>query len=204
MTETLMRLVSDFGAPSLFVILAINCLGVPFPTSLIMLALGALAANDEISLVSFASAGIAGAVVGDQLGYGLGSLGSRAIAERSAGIPWLAAALKRAGDFETSWGDTGIFLSRWLLSPLGPYVNVVAGMTAYSWPRFTFWAAAGEALWVAIYLGLGFAFSRSVQALADLLGSLSWMLVGTVATAVLGRKLYTTLRSAAASAGHAG
>jgi membrane protein DedA with SNARE-associated domain len=29
----------------------------------------------------------------------------------------------------------GVFLSRWL-TPLGPVVNVTAGATQYSWPRF--------------------------------------------------------------------
>lgn len=190
MAETLMRLVTDFGALSLFLILAINCLGLPFPTSLIMLALGALAAQDEVSLVAFVGAGVAGAVVGDQLGYGLGRLGKKSIARRAAYKPWLSAALKRAVDFESAWGDAGIFLSRWLLSPLGPYVNIVAGMTGYSWPRFTFWGFAGEAVWVFIYMGLGAMFSHSVEMLADLMGNLTWMLVAAVVASLVGWKLY--------------
>lgn len=139
-----MRLVSDFGAASLFFILAVNCLGVPFPTSLIMLAIGALAAQGEISLVPFLVNGIAGAVAGDQLGYGVGRLGSSAISRSVAVRTKLGVVMKRARDFETKWGDMGIFLSRWLLSPMGPYVNIVAGMTAYSWPRFTLWGGRGR------------------------------------------------------------
>lgn len=199
MTETAMSVVSEWGAPALFVILAINCLGVPLPTSLIMLALGALSVEGDISAVSFAAAGMAGAIFGDQLGYGLGRMGAGVVEHSVKSRPWLSAALKRAAEYESSWGDLGIFLSRWLLSPLGPYINIVAGTTGYSWPRFTLWVVAGEAVWVWIYIGLGAMFSRSVQMLADLMGSLTWMLAAATMAAFLGWRLFVM---ASGTSGH--
>lgn len=186
-----MALVEDFGGPALFVILAVNCLGVPFPTSLIMLAIGALAAQDQWPLTTFLGWGILGAVAGDQLGYLLGRLGFGLIAAQSTKYAWLSSVLRSAESFEGRWGDLGIFLSRWLFSPLGPYVNLFAGMTAYSWVRFTMWDIAGESVWVGIYMGLGVAFSRSVQNLADLLGDLTWMVVFGAITVILAVSIWS-------------
>nr|CAD6601085.1 DedA family protein [Rhizobium sp. Khangiran2] len=99
------------------------------------------------------------------------------------------------GGRQNRWSDLGIFLSRWLLSPLGPWINLYSGLTHYSWVRFSLLVIAGEFVWVSVYLGAGMLFSSSVAALADILGSLTWFLVtGTVAIA-LGWKLVTMLRS---------
>jgi len=80
----------------------------------------------------------------------------------------------------------GVFLSRWLLTPLGPVVNVTAGATQYSWPRFFLYDALGEMLWVLLYVLLGKFFSDRVQALNDLLGDLTWAILGLIAAIVLG------------------
>lgn len=138
--------------------------------------------------------GFGGAVAGDQAGYMIGRLGSGLLEQGSGGPAWLATSLARAAAFQNHWSDLGIFLSRWLLSPLGPWVNLYSGLTHYSWVRFSLLVIAGEFVWVSVYLGLGMLFSSSVAALADILGSLTWFLVtGTVAIA-LGWKLVTTLR----------
>lgn len=64
-------------------------------------------------------------------------------------------------------------------------------MTAYSWVRFTMWDIAGESVWVGIYMGLGVAFSRSVQNLADLLGDLTWMVVFGAITVILAVSIWS-------------
>jgi membrane protein DedA with SNARE-associated domain len=65
----------------------------------------------------------------------------------------------------------GVFLSRWLVSPLGPWVNLIAGATGMSALRFTLSGAAGEAVWVGLYVGLGFLFAANIGALSYVLGN---------------------------------
>ncbi|HSP24915.1 MAG TPA: DedA family protein [Saliniramus sp.] len=201
MTEALMLFVSDYGALALFVILAINCLGVPFPTSLIMLAAGSLVEQGEMALLPVLAGSIAGAVVGDQLGYLVGRLGGDRAARPLASRLKAEAAIARAEAFMQKWGGMGVFLTRWLLSPLGPYVNLVAGMTRYSWPSFSFWDLLGESLWVVGYVMLGVTFSRSVQNLASVLGNFTWFLVFAAATLFLGWKVIGFLRRRQMAAG---
>jgi membrane protein DedA with SNARE-associated domain len=85
----------------------------------------------------------------------------------------------------------GVFLSRWLASPLGPYINFTSGLTRYNWSRFLFWGALGEAIWVSLYIGIGYAFSAQAQAIADMVGNVIWLLIAAGITVLLGRKLFS-------------
>ena len=196
MIELLMDAVGDWGAPALFALLAVNCFGVPFPMSLLLLAVGAIVADGDLDAVTVLLSGIAGAIVGDQAGYWLGRVGGRPAMAAAARRFALAGAMERAEAFSRRHGAPGVFLTRWLLSPLGPYVNIVAGTTHMPWPAFTAWGALGEAVWVGIYVGLGAAFSDAVPALADLLGNATWFLVALAATLGLGFAVYRMRRPA--------
>ena len=195
MPEQLIAIVQDYGALGLAAILMASCVGLPVPSSLVMMALGSFLQHEDMDILPYFLIGFGGAVAGDQAGYMIGRLGSGLLEQGSGGPAWLATSLARAAAFQNRWSDLGIFLSRWLLSPLGPWVNLYSGLTRYSWVRFSLLVIAGEFVWVSVYLGAGMLFSSSVAALADILGSLTWFLVtGTVAIA-LGWKLVTTLRS---------
>ena len=92
------------------------------------------------------------------------------------------------------WGGPGIFLSRWLVTSLGPWINVTSGISEYPWHRFLLWDVLGEVLWVVLYLALGYAFSGSVQSIAEILGDLAWVILGLIVATVLGWKLVQYLR----------
>lgn len=191
MIDQLMAAVGAWGAPALSVILAINCLGLPFPTSLLLLAVGAIAADGGLSATSVLAWGIGGAVAGDQAGYWAGRVGGRGAIRAVSARFHLGAALARAEAVSERWGAVGVFLTRWLLSPVGPYVNLVAGVGRMPWTLFTVWGLLGEVIWVALYTGLGYAFADSIPAAADLLGTATWFLLAAAATAALG---WTLLR----------
>ena len=95
------------------------------------------------------------------------------------------------------WGGAGVFFSRWLVTPLGPWVNFASGIANYSWVRFSVWDFLGETLCAALYICLGLVFSDRVQAVADVLGNLTWVALGVVITAFLGWKLFSRQRQPA-------
>jgi membrane protein DedA with SNARE-associated domain len=195
MIDTLFALVPVYGAGIVFVITLISCLGVPVPGSLALLAAGAFAASGDMSIGAGIAAGFAGAVLGDQLGYGIGARGGR-LAERLTARPGMAALLDQAHVLALRWGAPGIFFSRWLVSPLGPAINLISGMTRYPWARFTLWGVAGEVVWVGLYFGLGFAFGASIAAVADVMGNLAWFLAAAAVTFLLGYRLHGLLHRA--------
>ncbi|HMF56960.1 MAG TPA: DedA family protein [Pyrinomonadaceae bacterium] len=195
MTDQLFGLLSTYGLPALFVILAIASAGVPFPITLLLIATGSFVAQGEMGLWRVLIVCSAGAITGDQIGYWLGRWGGRKLVHRVAKRFGGADKIKRAEAFTKRWGGVGVFLSRWLVTLLGPWLNLTSGIAGYSWPRFLFWDVLGEVLWVVIYVGLGKIFSDRVGALAELLGNLTWVIVGVLAAAILGWKLLQYFRS---------
>ncbi len=192
MTEQLLELLTTYGLPALFVAMILAAAGMPFPSSLTLIAMGSFVAQGELSFWPVVLSGAAGAIVGDQIGYAFGRYGGR---------PLLAAVTRRIGGadkvaqaeaYSRRWAGWGVFFSRWLIGPLGPWVNVTSGLTEYPWPRFLVLDVAGELLWLLIYVSLGRAFSDQVQTIASLLGNLTWVIVGLLAAAALGWKLFGT------------
>ena len=196
MTDDLVELVTTHGPGALFFILLANCLGMPFPTSLLLMAIGSFAGQGEMSLFPFVLAGRTGAVIGGQAGHLLGRLGGRLIIARLAKQPRARATFERAERLIWRWSGPGIYFSRWLLAPLGPWVNLATGISGYPWLRFALWDFFGLATWIGLYVTLGYVFSGSVQRMAELSGSLTWLLVFTLLTLLLGWLLLRRWRAA--------
>jgi membrane-associated protein len=182
MTETLLELVPTYGPLAVFAATLLGCFGFPVPGSLVLLAAGSFAASGDMALATVLVGGLAGAIIGDQAGYWLGAYGGEAIVQRLSRRPRSAAALGAARAFTLRWGRLGVFLSRWLVAPLGPPINLVTGMLGMSWLAFSLVGALGEVVWVFGFVALGFAFSQSILAISALLGDLAWFLAaGAVA-----------------------
>jgi membrane-associated protein len=194
-TDQLLAWLSLYGVPALFGILVVTCAGVPFPDTLLLLTVGSFVAQGDMKLWQVLVVGCAGAIAGDQIGYCLGRWGGRRLVRRITNKVGGADKIKRAEAFSKRWGGPGIFFSRWLVGPLGPWINLSSGITAYPWPRFVVWDVLGEVLWVVLYLMLGKIFSDRVQSLAELLGNLTWVIVGGIAATILGWKLFQYFRN---------
>ena len=189
-TEFVLELMVNYGVPILFLVTFFSCLCVPVPSSLLMLAGGSFAATGDLDTAATVAAAYSGAVLGDNSGYAL----SRTFGARLQG--WLEANPKRdklrqsATDYMGRKGGISIFLSCWLVAPLGPYVNLVSGLTQFSWPKFAFWGALGEIVWVGLYVGLGYSFSDQITAVGSMLGNASGLIVALLFVVVLGRWLW--------------
>lgn len=186
MTEQALEWFAIYGLPVYFVILAFSSFGIPMPVKLLMLVVGSFVEQGEMQLWQALVVGSAGATAGDQTGYFLGRFGGRALVEKLTGRFGGAEKVRRAEDFAARWGGVGIFFSRWLVTPLGPWLNLTSGAARYSWPRFTALGVLGELLWVFLYVLLGIFFSDRVQDTAEFLTSLTWVFVGLAIAAALG------------------
>jgi membrane protein DedA with SNARE-associated domain len=186
MTDLLLKLAADYGEPLLFVVTFLSCLALPVPSSLLMLACGGFAAAGDLSLVSVMIAAFCGAILGDNLGYWIGRSQDARLTAWLAKRPRRAAMRLKAQAFMDKWGGSSVFFSRWLVAPLGPYMNYVSGLSKFSWLRFALWGGAGEVVWVGLYVGLGFLFADNIAAVSDFLGNLSGFLAAAVVATGLG------------------
>ena len=189
MSDTLFQLLASYGAPLLALVTFASCLAAPVPSSLMMLAAGAFVASGDLALSAVLGAAFGGAVLGDQVGYGVGKRGGAYVESKLATRPKRRRLYARARLYLRSHGGIGVFLSRWLFSPLGPYANLAAGAAKLGWARFTLWAAAGEAVWVSLYVTLGQVFSHNLTMAADLMTQALGLLAALGACVFSGRWL---------------
>ena len=183
-TDYLLSTLGLYGLPVLFGVLLIGCIGVPMPSSLLLLVSGALTEQGDMNLGLALALSVAAAIIGDNIGYAIGRWGGRHV--RLSRFVGGEARLKRAEEWLKRWEGAGIFFSRWLITPLGPVINITSGLTAYSWPRFLFYDVIGEVLWVVLYILLGRFFSDRVVEMSELLGDFVWVIVGLLSVGVLG------------------
>ncbi len=186
MSDAILALVAEYGVALVAIAAFASCLAVPIPTGLIMLAAGAFAASGDLVGWQVVAAAFLGAVAGDQVGFGIGRLGGARLGWEASLGPRRAALLARSRRIIDQWGGAGVFFTTWLLAPLGPWVNLIAGATGLGWLRFTLWDAAGEAIWVGFYFGAGYLFAGRIVELASVLANSVGLLVASLASVLLG------------------
>ncbi len=190
MSEQVLAALALYGYPALFAIVAIAAVGVPLPVTLLLIVTGSLAAQGVMNVwVAIAIASV-GSVAGDQIGFSVGRWGGKPLVARLSRTIGSAERIKELDAKAKSWGSAGVFFSRWLVTPLGPWINLASGAADYSWLRFTLWDFLGESFGSALYICLGLVFSDRVQALGAILGNLTWAILGILVAAFLGWKLF--------------
>jgi membrane-associated protein len=190
MRDQLLAALSQYGSPVLFAVVLVAAIGVPLPVTLLLILTGSLVSQGVMNFwLAIALAG-AGSVVGDQIGYGIGRWGGRELALRLT--RWLGGEqhLEAAHEKARKWGGAGIFFTRWLVTALGPWINLASGLTCYPWLKFSFWDALGEYVGVVLYVSLGKFFSDRVMELDALLGDLTWAIVALAAAVGIGWRLF--------------
>ncbi|MGC9945068.1 MAG: DedA family protein [Bryobacteraceae bacterium] len=194
MREQILAAFAQYGSPVLFAVVTIASIGVPLPVSLLLIVTGSLVAQGVMPMWWAIALATAGSVIGDQVGYAIGRWGGAALVARFGGMlggpPRIAAAEAHA----RRWGGPGVFLTRWLVTPLGSLINFTSGIAEYPWMRFLLWDALGEALGAAIYIVLGRVFSDRVLELDAALGDFTWTILALAAAVALGWMLWQYLR----------
>lgn len=168
----LQHLIETYGYWVVFVAVALETMGIPFPgeTALVV---GAVYAgtghNLNIALViAFASVG---AITGDNIGFNVGRYGGfplvrRILQTRVARFFHLSeSTLSFAQYFFRRHGDKTVFVGRFF-SLLRVWVAFLAGVNRMPWRSFLFWNALGGIAWATVYGMLGYALGRNL----DLLG----------------------------------
>lgn len=197
--STLLSIMQTYGYPALWVSIFIAAVGIPLPISLVLLAAGAFAALGDFNIVLLALISISASVAGDNLGYVVGRLWGSKVADwlehSKLGRRFLKPdAVARSRLYFKKRGGWAVFFSRFLVAALGGIVNLLAGTELYPYPHFLLFDIAGETLGALIPLLLGFAFGASWDAIGDILGTSSLLLLGLLVVIYLFTLLLRYLR----------
>lgn len=180
---SLLAVMQAYGYPALWVSIFIAAVGVPLPVSLVLLAAGAFAALGNFNIILLMLISISASVAGDNLGYLIGRLWGSKVADwldhSKLGRRFLKpGSVARSRLYFRKRGGWAVFLSRFLVAALGGVINLLAGTELYPYRYFLLCDIAGETLGALIPLLLGFAFGASWDAVGDILGTSSLLVLG--------------------------
>lgn len=195
LTDQLLAALLLYGLPALFSVTVIAAIGAPLPVCLMLVAAGSFVKQGEMNLWQVIIVSSMAAVLGDQIEYGLARWAGRRFVARISRKMGGEAKMRKTEALAKRWGGLGIFFSRWLVMPLGPWLNVTSGIADYPWPRFILWDVFGQVLGVVLYVMLGYNFSDRVQVIAEVLSNLIWVILGLVVAGILGWKIMQYLHS---------
>lgn len=176
-----------YGAVALGLAIFLAALGVPFPSTVFVLASGAFVQQGVLDLPFTLAVALLFVVAGDTLSFGMGRLLRTVIQRRFGGLEsW-----RNAEGYFQKRGGAAIYLTRFLLTPIAVPTNWIAGSSGYRPARFVAYAAAGELTWLLLYGGLGYLFGSQWEAVSAFISDFSGLLVGLV---MVGVGLYWWLR----------
>ncbi|MEN9061728.1 DedA family protein [Ponticoccus litoralis] len=190
MSPDVVQLLADYGLWAIAIATFTSCLAAPVPSTFLMLAGGAFAAAGDMSLTAICVTAYLGALLGDQVGYFIGRRGGSGLVARLRARPKIGRSVGRAQDAVARWGAIAVFLSRWLVAPLGPYANLIAGAGGLARAKFTLGSVSGEVIWVGMYVSLGYFFSAEIAEIAELAQEFGGLVAGGVVAAFLGWLLF--------------
>lgn len=181
--DYLLSVLSLYGIPILAGLLFVGSIGVPLPNTLLLVASGSFVAGGQMDKWTLLIAATAATIAGDVSIYIVGRWAGRAALRRKTSK--LQPQMKKAEAVVRKWGAFGIFITRWLITPIGPWVSLISGASKYPWPQYVFWDVTGNIIWVAGFVSLGQAVAHEVQSVSALAGDIAWLTLALIVAALL-------------------
>jgi membrane protein DedA with SNARE-associated domain len=165
------HLFDQYGYAVIFAGILLESIGLPLPGESLMIA-GALyaAATGRLDIFVLVPAAAAGAVCGDQIGYGVGRwIGYRLLTRwgRRIGLSDDRLALGRF--LFRRYGGWVVFLGRFI-ALLRTFAALLAGANRMPWHSFLLWNALGGVAWTTLYGFGAFALGDAAKRLSGPVG----------------------------------
>ena len=191
MPEWLLDLFARYGYAVVFTGVLLENAGVPVPGETALVAGAALAHFGRLSLVWVIVLAIAGATLGDNIGFLIGRLGGRRLAERHGWRVGLSRArLDQFDRFFDRYGARTVFIARFVTG-LRVFCAVLAGGSGLRWRTFLAYNAAGAVVWATTFGMVGYFLGQSWETLERWIGRsglVALVLVGLIGAALAYRR----------------
>jgi len=188
----LANLVAQYGYLGVALLVGVESFGVPAPGQTAIILGAGYAAHGHLAVLGVAVTAFLAAVVGDSVGYLIGRAGGRRIILRYGSYVRLTPErFARLEGVMRRHGPKLVAVARFV-EGLRQFNGIIAGATGMPWRRFAVFNAIGAALWVAVWVTVGYFAGDHIRAIVTQLHHFQWYLVATalvVALAYLGWRL---------------
>jgi membrane protein DedA with SNARE-associated domain len=167
--QTLANYFGAYGYWVIFFSVLIENAGIPVPSETVLLFAGFLAYQGHLRFIPVVAVAIAGATLGDNLGYWIGHAGGRRLVDKFLRrFPGVAQSFKRSEVLFSKYGRWGVFTGRFVTG-LRMFAGILAGIFKMPYRQFFFYNFSGATLWALVITSVGFAFGSRWPRLIHLL-----------------------------------
>ena len=189
MIESIFQTLTDFFARYGYWVVFFGVMmengGLPLPGETVLLFAGFLAYQGHLQLVWAIWIAIAGATLGDSLGYALGRYGGNAFFDRYVKrFKFLALQFQNAKALFRKHGHWAVFTGRFITG-LRVFAGPLAGLCKMPYLRFLLFNFTGAVVWATAIGCLGFLFGNSWHDLVHVIKDFHRVTLGLVAVLVL-------------------
>ena len=187
MLASFLSVARDVGYPVLFVLVAIETMGIPVPGETALFTAGVLASSGHLKIGFVIVVSAVAAIVGDNVGFAIGRRYGRQLLLVPGPLERHRRRVIEVGEpFFERHGPKAVFLGRWVTG-LRITSAWLAGVNRMAWPTFLFWNALGGILWAASVTLTIYFLGEAAENAIDVVGPAA---AGGVAVLLVGYLLY--------------
>jgi membrane protein DedA with SNARE-associated domain len=141
--------------------------GVPVPGETILILGAVYAGTGRLNVFLVGLVAFVAAVIGDNIGFGIGHTGGRRLVERYGRYILLTPErLDKATGFFERHGGKVVAIARFI-EGLRQANGIIAGITGMHWAKFLAFNALGAALWVGVWTSIGYLSGNHINQIYD-------------------------------------
>jgi membrane protein DedA with SNARE-associated domain len=192
--------VSHYGYGGLFLLLLLGIVGVPVPEETILVVCGVLVSRGKMHPAGAYLAAVAGSWTGISISYTIGRTAGLAFVHRFGRFFHLTESrLEKMHRWFGSIGHWALFVG-YFIPAVRHFTAILAGTSKLEFRSFAAYAWSGGAVWVAVFVGLGYFMGENWRAIAetihrDMLYASGALLLAVVAGWFIRRKVRAAHKS---------
>lgn len=184
LTHWLVETVQGMGYAGIAVLMAVESSFIPFPSEVVMIPAGYLAAQGEMNLGLVILSGLAGSMIGAYVNYfGALWIGRRFLQRYGRYVLISPETLEKMDRYFIRHGAISTFTGR-LIPGVRQLISIPAGLARMDLPLFSLYTALGAGLWGAALAFLGYFIGDNQALISAYLKEITLVAAATVAVIV--------------------
>jgi len=182
LAQVLVDMIFEWGYLGIFIMMTIESSFIPFPSEIVLIPAGYLAAQGDMSIGMIMSAALGGSMLGAYINYYLAlTMGRKLLIKYGKYFFIKENALDKMDSYFSKHGHISTFTGR-LIPGIRQLISIPAGLARMNLAQFSIYTALGAGIWALILTLLGY-FIGANQELIDTY--LKQITIGIVATLVV-------------------
>lgn len=158
--------------------------GVPVPGETMLIAAAVFAGSGQLNIALVILVAVAGAIVGDNIGFAVGHFGGRPVIERFGRYVFLTPKrLDHAEEFLNRHGGKIVTVARFI-EGLRQVNGFLAGMVGMHWAKFLAFNALGAVLWVCTWSAFGYLAGENIDRIYAAVEHYKWYAIAALLVVV--------------------